>query len=101
MDTVQRVFERTVLNYGVENSLRMAGPHPSTWTKNCSWIDEVKIRESKVLHRSGNKPDRLFKARFHNHDAEFNQRDRASLSAPALKSGRQLLYGWFRKTVST
>src|SRR5438876_10350235 len=101
MQTFQRVFERAVLNYGVENILRMAGPHPSTWTKNCSWVDEVKVRESKVLHRSCNKSDRLFKTRFYEHNTEFNQRDRESLSAPALKSGRRLLYGWFRKTVST
>jgi len=90
-----------MLNYGIENILCMAAPHPSTWTKNCSWVDEVKVRESKVLHRAGNKSDRLFKTRFHEHNAEFNQRDRESLSAPALKSGRELLYGWFRKTVST
>src|SRR5207302_486167 len=88
MQTFQGVFERAVLNYGVENILRMAAPRPSTWTKKCSWIDEVKIRESKVLHRSGNKSDRLFKTRFYEHNTEFNQRDREAISAQALKSGR-------------
>ena len=79
-----------MLNYGVENILRMATPHPSTWTKNCFWIDEVKVRESKVLHRSGNKSDRLFKTRFYKHDTEFGQRDRDALSLPVLKSGRSV-----------
>src|SRR5207253_6831331 len=101
MQTFQRVFERAMLNYGVENILRMAAPHPSTWTKNGSWIDEVKIRESKVLHRSGNKSDRLLETWLHKHDTEIGQRDRDTLSSPVLKSGRQLIYGWFRKTVST
>ena len=90
-----------MLNYGVENILRMATPHPSTWTKNCSWIDEVKVRESKVLHRAGNKSDRLFKTRFYQYDAEFKQRDRETVSSAVLKSGREFIYGWFRKTVST
>src|SRR5438552_10695240 len=101
MQTFQCLFERAMLNYGVENILRMAAPHPSTSTKNCSWIDEVKVRESKVLHRSGNKSDRLFKTGFYKYHTEFGQGDRDALSPPVLKSGRRLIYGWFRKTVST
>ena len=51
----------------------------------------MKIRESKVLHRSGNISDRLFKTRFYEHNTEFNQRDRDALSLPVLKFGQQLI----------
>src|SRR6266699_4989299 len=88
METFQRVLERAMFNYGIENILCMASPHFSTWAKSCFWINEVKIRQSKVLHRSGNKSDRFLETWLHKHDTEIGQRDRDALSLPVLKSGR-------------